>query len=102
MVGFQYCNRSLSLFSTSELPPFSLSTGECPTPVLPPHSSLKEGELADAYAVGTVLQLQCIPGYVNISGTIPTMACLDTNKWSDLLTLCQGEYLLSTIEAVMK
>ncbi|XP_032074469.1 complement receptor type 1-like [Thamnophis elegans] len=64
--------------------------GECPIPVLPPHSSLKEGELADAYAVGTVLQLQCIPGYVNISGTIPTMICLDTNKWSDLLTLCQG------------
>ncbi|XP_013928043.1 PREDICTED: complement decay-accelerating factor-like [Thamnophis sirtalis] len=63
---------------------------ECPIPVLPPHSSLKEGELADAYAVGTVLQLQCIPGYVNISGTIPTMICLDTNKWSDLLTLCQG------------
>ncbi|XP_070601689.1 complement decay-accelerating factor-like isoform X2 [Erythrolamprus reginae] len=63
--------------------------GECPTPVLPPHSSLKEGELANVSAVGTVLQLQCNRGYVNISGTIPTMTCLDTNKWSVLLELCK-------------
>ncbi|XP_015672468.1 complement component receptor 1-like protein [Protobothrops mucrosquamatus] len=64
---------------------------QCPAPVLPPHSSLRGGgDLAESYAVATTLRLQCIPGYEYLPGTIPTMRCLDTSKWSDLPALCQG------------
>ncbi|XP_070797208.1 zona pellucida sperm-binding protein 3 receptor-like [Pituophis catenifer annectens] len=75
-----------------ELPRVSLPTGECPNPVLPPHSSLRTGEvLPDTFPTGTVLHLQCIAGHEIIPGTIPRMTCLDTNKWSELPTLCQGK-----------
>ncbi|KAK9404548.1 complement component receptor 1-like [Crotalus adamanteus] len=74
----------LLLFSSTAL-------SQCPAPVLPPHSSLKGGgDLAESYAVDTTLRLQCIPGYDYLPGTIPTIRCLDTNKWSDLPALCQG------------
>ncbi|ETE59511.1 Complement decay-accelerating factor, partial [Ophiophagus hannah] len=76
----------LLLMSLSEV------QSDCPRPVLPLHSSLRGGgDLADAYPVGTVLQLQCNPGYENIPGTMPRMICLDTSKWSNLPTLCQGK-----------
>ncbi|XP_060545714.1 C4b-binding protein alpha chain isoform X2 [Pantherophis guttatus] len=66
--------------------------GDCPNPVLPPHSSLRTGEvLLDTSPTGTVLRLQCIAGHEIITGTIPRMTCLDTNKWSELPTLCQGK-----------
>uniref|UniRef100_A0A8C5WYI6 Sushi domain-containing protein n=1 Tax=Laticauda laticaudata TaxID=8630 RepID=A0A8C5WYI6_LATLA len=78
------------MFSTLELPHFYLSTGDCPRPVLPPHSSLKGGGvLEDSYTAETVLNFQCIPGYENIPGIMPRMTCLETSKWSDLPTFCQ-------------
>lgn len=102
-VGLQYCTRSLSLFFTSNFPHFCLSTGKCQTPFLPPNSSPRGGgDLANTYPVGTVLRLQCNPGYMPIPGTIRSMTCLDTNKWSELPTLCQSEYFLSTKVAVME
>ncbi|KAM3841156.1 complement component receptor 1-like protein isoform 2-T2 [Vipera latastei] len=61
---------------------------QCPAPVLPPHSSVRGGDLADTYPVGTALRLQCIPGYEPT--TTPIMTCRDTNKWSNLPELCQG------------
>uniref|UniRef100_A0A8C5SYK1 Sushi domain-containing protein n=1 Tax=Laticauda laticaudata TaxID=8630 RepID=A0A8C5SYK1_LATLA len=65
---------------------------DCPRPVLPPHSSLKGGGvLEDSYTAETVLNFQCIPGYENIPGIMPRMTCLETSKWSDLPTFCQGK-----------
>uniref|UniRef100_A0A8C7DVS7 Sushi domain-containing protein n=1 Tax=Naja naja TaxID=35670 RepID=A0A8C7DVS7_NAJNA len=64
---------------------------DCPRPNLPLHSSLREGVLEDTYPAGTNLRLKCIPGYENIPGIQPRMTCLDTSKWSDLPTLCQGK-----------
>ncbi|XP_034270234.1 C4b-binding protein alpha chain-like [Pantherophis guttatus] len=76
----------LLLLSLSEV------QSDCPNPVLPPHSSLRTGEvLPHTSPTGTVLRLQCITGHEIIPGTIPRMTCLDTNKWSELPTLCQGK-----------
>ncbi|XP_070797665.1 membrane cofactor protein-like isoform X4 [Pituophis catenifer annectens] len=80
----------LSDYTWSPVPVFC--KGDCPNPVLPPHSSLRTGEAPpDTSPIGTVLRLQCIAGHEIISGTIPKMTCLDTNKWSELPTLCQGK-----------
>ncbi|XP_013911074.1 PREDICTED: zona pellucida sperm-binding protein 3 receptor-like isoform X1 [Thamnophis sirtalis] len=74
----------LLLLSSSEV------QSECQTPVLPPNSSPRGGgDLAQSYPIGTVLRLQCDPGYTPKSGTIRSMTCLDTNKWSELPTLCE-------------
>ncbi|XP_026532545.1 C4b-binding protein alpha chain-like [Notechis scutatus] len=76
----------LLLLSLSEV------QSDCPRPVLPPYSSLRGGGgLEDTYPAAAVLRLQCIPGYEYIPGITPRMTCLDTSKWSDLPTLCQGK-----------
>ncbi|XP_032073655.1 C4b-binding protein alpha chain-like isoform X4 [Thamnophis elegans] len=65
---------------------------QCPTPVLPPHSSLRGGgDLADIYPAGTNLELQCLPGYEFIIIRNYWITCLDSGKWSILpMSLCEG------------
>ncbi|XP_032073656.1 complement component receptor 1-like protein isoform X5 [Thamnophis elegans] len=66
---------------------------QCPTPVLPPHSSLRGGgDLADIYPAGTNLELQCLPGYEFIIIRNYWITCLDSGKWSILpMSLCEGQ-----------
>ncbi|XP_070601676.1 complement component receptor 1-like protein [Erythrolamprus reginae] len=64
---------------------------QCPTPVLPPHTSLREGILEASYPVGTALRLKCITGYEPISGIMPRITCRDSSTWSNLPTPCQGK-----------
>ncbi|XP_032073625.1 membrane cofactor protein-like isoform X2 [Thamnophis elegans] len=70
----------------------SRALSQCPTPTLPPHSSVRGGggDLG-TYPTDTTLRLECISGYEYISGGVPTITCLATGKWSDLPTLCQGQ-----------
>ncbi|XP_070601691.1 zona pellucida sperm-binding protein 3 receptor-like [Erythrolamprus reginae] len=82
--GLLACMLLLPLLSSSEV------QSKCQTPVLPPNSSPRGGgNLANTYPVGTVLRLQCDPGYIFVSGKFRSMTCLETNKWSELPTLCQ-------------
>ncbi|XP_013911071.1 PREDICTED: complement receptor type 2-like isoform X1 [Thamnophis sirtalis] len=71
---------------------------QCPTPDLPPHSSLREGEvLADNYPAGTNLELQCLPGYEFIIKRNYWITCLDSGKWSILpMSLCEGPPVFPT------
>ncbi|XP_063155898.1 complement receptor type 1-like [Candoia aspera] len=64
--------------------------GNCPPPDLPPHASVKEVDRKETYSAGTVLQLECIPGYEYIPGKKRSTTCLDTNEWLNLSELCQG------------
>ncbi|KAG8132040.1 hypothetical protein E2320_009929 [Naja naja] len=78
----------LLLMSLSEV------QSDCPRPVLPPHSSLRNGgDLADTYPVGTVLWLQCIPGYE--PSILPRMKCLDTRKRCPIPNIENGKIVSS-------
>ncbi|KAM6457111.1 zona pellucida sperm-binding protein 3 receptor-like isoform 1-T1 [Liasis olivaceus] len=71
--------------------PSSEVQGECPTPDLPPHSSLKRGEdLADTYPAETVLRLVCNTGYEYIPGRTSVIKCLLSGHWLMTPELCQG------------
>ncbi|XP_063163480.1 membrane cofactor protein-like [Candoia aspera] len=64
---------------------------DCPTPTLPPHSSLRGGgTLKTSYPTGTVLPLTCIIGYEPIPGVRPSIACLPLGTWTNIPTFCQG------------
>ncbi|XP_070601693.1 complement decay-accelerating factor, GPI-anchored-like isoform X2 [Erythrolamprus reginae] len=84
------CNQARLLVWMLLLLNLSEVQSQCPTPVLPPYSSLREGTLKYSYPVGTVLWLNCIAGYEPISGTIDIIMCRFSNQWSGLPTLCQG------------
>ncbi|XP_070601675.1 C4b-binding protein alpha chain-like isoform X2 [Erythrolamprus reginae] len=94
ITGYEYIpgiNPSITCLNTSKWSEISsLCRAQCPTPVLPPYSLLREGSLETSYPVGTALRLKCIPGYEPISGKVPRMTCRDSSTWSDLPTLCQG------------
>uniref|UniRef100_A0A8C6XAQ3 Sushi domain-containing protein n=1 Tax=Naja naja TaxID=35670 RepID=A0A8C6XAQ3_NAJNA len=62
----------------------------CTSPVLPPHSTLKEDIPKEGYPVGTVLTCHCISGYEYIPGINASITCLNTSKWSEISSLCQG------------
>ncbi|XP_026547504.1 complement receptor type 1-like, partial [Notechis scutatus] len=62
----------------------------CTSPVPPAHSTLKEDVPKEGYPVGTVLTYHCISGYEYIPETNPSITCLNTSKWSEISSLCQG------------
>ncbi|KAM3839121.1 complement component receptor 1-like protein isoform 2-T2 [Vipera latastei] len=63
----------------------------CTSPVLPPHSTLKEDIPKEGYPVGTVLRIHCILGYEYIPGINSSVTCLNTSKWTEISELCQGK-----------
>ncbi|XP_039176017.1 complement receptor type 1-like isoform X2 [Crotalus tigris] len=63
----------------------------CTSPVLPPHSTLKEDIPKEGYPVGTNLTYHCITGYEYIPGINPSVTCLNTSKWTEISELCQGK-----------
>uniref|UniRef100_A0A670Z6T2 Uncharacterized protein n=1 Tax=Pseudonaja textilis TaxID=8673 RepID=A0A670Z6T2_PSETE len=65
---------------------------DCPTPTLPPRSTLRGSEtLKDSYETGTVLRLVCIPGYELIPRARPTLTCSPDGTWTKVTELCQGK-----------
>ncbi|XP_015672475.1 complement component receptor 1-like protein [Protobothrops mucrosquamatus] len=63
----------------------------CTSPILPPHSTLKEDIPKEGYPVGTNLTYHCNTGYEYIPGINPSITCLNTSKWTEISELCQGE-----------
>ncbi|XP_072853326.2 complement receptor type 1 isoform X4 [Pogona vitticeps] len=67
----------------------NMTTGDCPAPPNPPHSTLRGGERQESYPTGTVLRYTCIPGYQFISGSRPALECLENSKWTETPTFCE-------------
>nr|XP_020663193.1 complement receptor type 1-like isoform X2 [Pogona vitticeps] len=67
----------------------SESHGDCPAPQMPPFATLGDSALNESYPVGTTLRFRCIPGYIYITGSKPTIQCLNDSTWSETPTFCE-------------